>query len=169
MPQKVNQAVAAACPHHGLEVFQGACGSRGAQAAASEEGTPPAEGADVRHFYNEVWLPRMRDHLTLLQQQQQPQEGSDPEPGQQEQPDQVAAQRKNKKVHHCQSNCYRRAVLATTPAPVQKCACLQAHSGVGIYVQCACATQASRLPLKSLSAKDMNTRQPVHSRISIMR
>ena len=49
--------MAAVCPHHGLEVFQGSLGGPG------EEGTPPSV-PELRHWYNEVFLPRMREHLT---------------------------------------------------------------------------------------------------------
>ena len=80
VPQKVTQAVVAACPHHGLEVFKGGSSSMGPHAAPSVAEGTPLEDSDVRHFYNEVWLPRMREHLTLLQQQQG---GTDPD---QEQP-----------------------------------------------------------------------------------
>lgn len=157
MTQRVNQAVVGACPHHGLEVFQGASSS-----AASEEGAP-AEGSDVRHFYNDVWLPRMREHLTLLLQQRQAHQGSDPEQKQQQQPSQGAADRKGnpKKVDICGT--------AGSSSAVPMFANASVCSRLGPSLSHGCVTQASRLPLQSLSARDMNTRQARPSRISIMR
>lgn len=61
--QRVNQAVAAASPHHGMEVFQADDESIG------EETEEPVR--NVRQLYNDVFLPRMRP---FLQQKEPPPE-----------------------------------------------------------------------------------------------
>lgn len=53
--QRVNQAVATASPHHGMEVFQADDESIG------EEAEEPVQ--NVRKLYNDVFLPRMRPFL----------------------------------------------------------------------------------------------------------
>ncbi|CAL8466679.1 g6215 [Coccomyxa elongata] len=100
--QRVNQAVARASPHHGMEVFQADDESIG------EETEEPVH--NVRKLYNDVFLPRMRP---FLQQK-------DPPP---EEPRKKGA-----------------------------------------------TTKLSRLPLRSLSAKDINSRpQPDKKRLNLMR
>jgi hypothetical protein len=58
--QRVNQAVAAACPHHGMRLLQD-------EQPGSDNGSGRA--CPMRQLYNEVFLPCMRD---FLEQEQTP-------------------------------------------------------------------------------------------------
>lgn len=137
--------MASACPHHGMELFQ----ARVQDADGSVQ--------DVRKLYNDVFLPRMR---VFLQHEERPVEEPKTKGG---------ASKVTQLLLPFLFMSFHNTILH-----------VEFLQGTGNYMHRSCqlqynllefcCMQLSRLPLRSLSAKDMNKRpQSEKKRLDLMR